>query len=261
MESPLLGVSAGQTHPAGHTAHRAGPQALQGPVVQLQEGHYRAGRPLAPLRSQASLHNPDSWKDDPAGREDPPSHGSSAWGHWGPSIPSRAAPGSGTRRTNCSLPPRESTSPHLSLRFYGLEESLFDKCKKIFPNGLKTLRRASHPQACGCKALFLPVRAAGEPCWCPERLAAWGTPGEQGSGYRPRRAAGTSILVSQGSSEHCRGALEMLAHSQPGAGNPEPQLRCKLATEETQVNHEVGKAGPRALLLQRHGIHRAEQAN
>ena len=177
MESPLLGVSAGQTHPAGHTAHRAGPQALQGPVVQLQEGHYRAGRPLAPLRSHASLHNPDSWEDDPAGREDPPSHGSSAWRHRGPSIPSRAAPGSGTRRTNCSPPPRKSTSPHLSLRFYGLEESLFDKCKKIFPNGLKTLRRASHPQACGCKALFLPVRAAGEPCWCPERLAAGGDPG------------------------------------------------------------------------------------
>lgn len=88
-----------------------------------------------------------------------------------------------------------------------------------------------------------------------------GPRGQQVSGYRPRRTAGTSILVSQGSSEHCRGALEMLAHSQPGAGNPEPQLRCKLATEETQVNHEVGKAGPRALLLQQHRIHRAEQAN
>lgn len=57
--------------------------------------------------------------------------------------------------------------PCTSLRFYGPEESLFDKCKKIFPNGLKTLRRASHPQACGCKALFLPVRAAGSPVGVP----------------------------------------------------------------------------------------------
>ena len=73
--------------------------------------------------------------------------------------------------------------------------------------------------------------------------------------------AGPPSLSRQGSSEHCLGVLEMLAHSQPGAGNLEPQPRCKLATEESQVNHEVGKAGPLTLLLQRHGLHRAEQAN
>ena len=36
---------------------------------------------------------------------------------------------------------------------------------------------------------------------------------------------------------------------------------CNLATKETQVNHEVGEAGPRALLLQQQELHPAEQAN
>lgn len=68
--------------------------------------------------------------------------------------------------------------PRTSLyAFMGWRKVCLTSVKKIFPNGLKTLRRASHPQACGCKALFLPVRAAGEPCWCPERLAAGGDPG------------------------------------------------------------------------------------
>lgn len=101
------------------------PQGPQGRTPGSPRGGTATGGALqsrqtsGPLRSHASLHNPDSWEDGPAGREDPPSHGSSAWGHRGPS---RAAPGSGTLRTNCSPPPRRTTSLHLSLRFYGLEK-------------------------------------------------------------------------------------------------------------------------------------------
>lgn len=238
------------------------PQGPQGRTPGSPRGGTATGGALqsrqtsGPLRSHASLHNPDSWEDDPAGREDPPSHGSSAWGH---RDPSRAAPGSGTLRTNCSPPPRRTTSLHLSLHFYGLEKK-FDKRKKIFSNSLKALRRASHPQACGWKPFSSLIRAGGVPCWCPERLAAGGAPGGSralvtGLEGRP----GPPCLSRQGSSKRCLGALEMLVHSQPGDGNPESQPRCKPATEETQVNHEVGKAGPRAL-VQWHGLRRAEQA-
>lgn len=113
------------------------------------------------------------------------------------------------------------------------------------------------------EAFFLPDQSwGGRPVGA---LRGW----QQGGGGGPggSRALVTGLegrpgppcLSRQGSSKRCPGALEMLVHSQPGDGNPESQPRCKPATEEAQVNHEVGKAGPRAL-VQWHGLCRAEQA-